>query len=440
MPEGIRENNTDQINRTPCVQAATARNALRESEAVLNGIIDNAAEAICLLDTEGRELWCNPSFVHLMPAPVCESERARFSDRLHPSDMPAFFIAIERARSTGRSGTFECRTLDRSGSIRHFETNICVVNQTNGHPGRFITIARDVTGRKQAEHSRTMTRILLDEAQCLESIGRIASGIAHEINTPIQFVGDNLRFLKSSFIELVDLVDNVEHFVRAVESSGHFSPQVADLRAAIAACDLEYARTEIPVSLDQSIEGIQRVARIVHAMRDFSHPDKPDKAPADLNRSIESTAIVARNEWKYVCELKLDLDPDMGKVVCSISELNQVFLNLIVNAAHAIAEKIGASASGKGTISITTKRTGTHAEIRVQDTGSGIAPEIQPHLFEAFFTTKPAGKGTGQGLAIARSVVVDRHGGEITYETIQGSGTCFIVRIPLRLKEAAAAA
>jgi PAS domain S-box-containing protein len=406
--------------------------ALRESEALLHSIMDNAEEAICLLDTAGLEVWCNPSFARLMPSSGYETRKgARFVERIHPSDHPALAVAIDRAQATGRSGTFELRTRDRAGDVRHFEANICLVNEAQGDADRLICIARDVTDRKRAEHNRTMTRILLDEAQRLESIGRLASGIAHEINTPTQFVGDNLRFLKSTFADLVGVFDDVEAFVASAETIPELGPRIQTLTTALAHADLPYARAEIPAALDQSIEGIQRVAKIVHAMREFSHPGSPERVPADINRAIESTSVVARNEWKYVADLVLELAPDLGEVSCVIGELNQVVLNLIVNAAHAIADRIGSGSGDKGLIKVSTTRSSGHVEIRVSDNGAGIPPEVQKHLFEPFFTTKPVGRGTGQGLAIARSVVVDRHGGDITYETAVGRGTCFIVRLPL---------
>jgi signal transduction histidine kinase len=176
---------------------------------------------------------------------------------------------------------------------------------------------------------------------------------------------------------------------------------------------------------------VTRVSRIVQAMKEFSHPSTAEKTPVDLPRAIENTLTVARNEWKYVAEVVTDFDPALPAVRCLPGEVNQMLLNLIVNAAHAIGDVVGTGGERKGTLTVTTRRVGNWAEIRVSDTGTGIPAKIRERVFDPFFTTKPVGKGTGQGLAIAHAVVVDKHGGQITLETEEGRGTTFIVRLPL---------
>jgi len=165
-------------------------------------------------------------------------------------------------------------------------------------------------------------------------------------------------------------------------------------------------------------------------MKEFSHPGTKEKVPLDLNHAIESTITVARNEWKYVADLDVDLDPSLPPTACQPGEFNQVILNLIVNAAHAIAEVIAKGGPAKGKIRIQTRNSEQWAEIRIQDTGSGIPEKVRSRIFDPFFTTKAIGKGTGQGLAIARSVVVDKHGGSIHFETEEGAGTTFVIRLP----------
>jgi signal transduction histidine kinase len=205
---------------------------------------------------------------------------------------------------------------------------------------------------------------------------------------------------------------------------------VAEIEAAVKSTDSEYLLEEIPRAIEQTLEGVTRVATLVSAMKEFSHPDTKEKVPLDLNRSINSTITVARNEWKYVSDLETDFDATLPLISCLPGEFNQVILNLIVNASHAIAEVTKNGGPAKGKITVQTRNCAEWAEIRIQDSGTGIPEKVRARIFDPFFTTKEIGKGTGQGLAIARSVVVDKHGGSIHFETEEGKGTTFVVRLP----------
>jgi signal transduction histidine kinase len=191
-----------------------------------------------------------------------------------------------------------------------------------------------------------------------------------------------------------------------------------------------YLLEEIPKAIDQSLEGVGRVAALVNAMKEFSHPDTKEKAPTDLNRAIAATITVARNEWKYVAELETDFDPLLPPIPCHTGEINQVILNLIVNAAHAIGDVARQGGRQTGIITVATRGCAEWAEVRIEDTGTGIPEKLRTRVFDPFFTTKEVGKGTGQGLAIARSIVVDKHGGSLHFETEEGKGTVFIIRLP----------
>jgi signal transduction histidine kinase len=195
--------------------------------------------------------------------------------------------------------------------------------------------------------------------------------------------------------------------------------------------DTNYLVQEIPKAIQQSADGVDRVSRIVRAMKEFSHPGGEDKEAVDINKAIENALIVARNEWKYVAEAVTDLDPSLPLVTCHPGEINQVLLNLIVNAAHAIGDKSGRDGDKKGTITVSTRSEANGVEVRICDTGGGIPEAIRDRIFDPFFTTKPVGKGTGQGLTIAHAVVVNKHGGTITFESVVGQGTTFIIRLPL---------
>ncbi|MCW3059287.1 MAG: domain S-box protein, partial [Capsulimonas sp.] len=254
--------------------------------------------------------------------------------------------------------------------------------------------------------------------------------IAHEINTPIQYVGDNTRFLGDAFRDLKGMVDCYEQLLDIAETAGAPPARLEQAKKALADADAPYLMMEIPTAIAQSLEGVERVAHLVRAMKDFSHPGSTEKTPVDINRTIDSTVTVARNEWKYVAEMTLDLDPDLPLVSCLPGELNQVILNMVVNAAHAIGDVVGSNGD-KGEIRIRTIRDGDWVEIRIADTGSGMSEEVKSRVFDPFFTTKEVGRGTGQGLSISRAVIIERHGGTINVETALGAGTAFSIRLPI---------
>jgi PAS domain S-box-containing protein len=270
----------------------------------------------------------------------------------------------------------------------------------------------------------------LAAAQKLQAIGQLAAGIAHEINTPAQYVGDNMLFLQQAFADLQPLLE-ADQMVCDGQDGLCPSNLAECVRGAIDPSDLSYYLQEVPGAVDRALEGINRVTQIVRAMREFSHPGSKSKAPADLNRAIASTITVARNEYKHVADVTTDFDANLPPVTCLAGEVNQVVLNLLVNAAHAIADATSNGKTGKGTIAVSTRRDGSFVEIRVADTGSGIPEEIRSRVFDPFFTTKEPGKGTGQGLSLAHSVIVEQHSGTIHFETQMGVGTTFIVRLPL---------
>jgi signal transduction histidine kinase len=281
----------------------------------------------------------------------------------------------------------------------------------------------DITERKQLREQ-------LLQAQKLESVGQLAAGIAHEINTPIQYVGDNVRFLQETFAELVALNAAYARLLAAAAAMDPAPQILEEVSLAVGKIDVDYLFEEIPKAIDQTLEGISRVATLVGAMKEFSHPGTGEKVPLNLNHAIECTIQVARNEWKYVADVKMNLDSDLPLVSCLPGEFNQVILNLIVNAAHAIEDVAAKGGPEKGLITIGTRSLTGWAEVRIEDTGGGIPEKIRSRIFDPFFTTKEVGKGTGQGLAIARSVVVDKHQGTIDVETQEGKGTAFIIRLP----------
>ena len=291
----------------------------------------------------------------------------------------------------------------------------------DGHKAH-LAIALDVTERNRLE-------IELRQAQKLEAVGSLAAGIAHEINTPIQFVGDNLRFLRDASSDVSKILEKYRQ-LRDQAADGGVAPGLAkEVAEAERAVDVLYLLEEIPKAIGQSLDGVSRVATLVHAMKVFAHPDGKEKSATDINEALLSTLTVARNELKYVANVETELG-DLPLVNCNIGEVNQVFLNLLVNAAHAIGD-VKKETDEKGLIQVRTSREGNAVLISISDTGTGIPENIRDKIFDPFFTTKASGKGTGQGLAIARSVVVERHGGTLTFTSEMGKGTTFHVRLPL---------
>lgn len=281
----------------------------------------------------------------------------------------------------------------------------------------------DVTERRRLE-------VELRHAQKLEAVGALAAGIAHEINTPIQFVGDNARFLVNEFRGVQQLVACYQRLYEHAREGSVSTGLICEVKAQRERADWDYLQIEVPKALDQMLDGINRVASIVRAMKDFSHVDRrAEKSAADLNKAIDSTLIVARNELKYVADLDLDLGP-LPPVFCHLGDLNQVVLNLLINAAHAIADVVKDS-TRKGLITVRTRQFDDWVEIAISDTGTGIPEPIRDKIFDPFFTTKEVGKGTGQGLALARAIIVEKHGGTLTFDTELGKGTTFYVRLPV---------
>ena len=288
-----------------------------------------------------------------------------------------------------------------------------------------------VTNLNETSTKRSQLEMQLLHAQKLESIGQLAAGIAHEINTPIQYVGDNTQFLQKSFETLVPLLKKSKRLTGVDRDDAGAAALADELKAELEEADVDFLATEIPGAIDESLMGIERVRKIVKSIKEFSHPGGEGMTSVDLNHALESTITVATNEWKYVATVETDFDAELPLVSCLPCDLNQAFLNLIVNAAHTISDATQGGEDMKGTIAISTRRDGEFVEIRFADTGLGIPPDVGKRIFDPFFTTKEVGKGTGQGLAITHGVVVGKHRGTLSYETELGQGTTFIIRLPL---------
>ncbi|MFN3201275.1 MAG: ATP-binding protein [Bradymonadia bacterium] len=287
---------------------------------------------------------------------------------------------------------------------------------------------------KQQMEERARVERELRLAQKLEAVGQLAAGIAHEINTPVQYIGDSVHFLRGAFEDLWEILAAWRALKPSVTQNAKSQDALEEIEELEEDADLSYLDEHVPQAFDRSLDGIERVATIVRAMKEFAHPDTREKAPADLNNALESALTVARNEYKYVAEVETRFGV-VPQVMCHLGDLNQVFLNLIVNAAHAIEGKQKSAEqahSGEmGRITLSTTHEGHEVVVAITDTGSGIPLEVQERIFDPFFTTKEVGKGTGQGLSLARTIVTEKHNGTLSFETTPGEGTTFYVRLPV---------
>jgi two-component system, NtrC family, sensor kinase len=402
---------------------------LLKSEERFRLIAENATDIIAVVDKEGRFLYHSPSYEKVLGFSHTRHLGASMYDCIHADDLPRVLDAMQDCIATGAAQALDARVRRHDGTWRTLESHGTPVRNAHGEVETVVIVARDITERKLAEVQQQRMEIQLRQAQKLESIGQLAAGIAHEINTPMQFIGDNTRFVQESFVALNRLLSCNDRLLHAARNGGIGPELMAEVEAAAKAADVHFLSEEIPKAIEDSLGGVARVSKIVRAMKEFSHPGTEEMTPINLNQAIDCTLTVAASAWKYVAEIQTEFDTTLPAVPCLPGEVNQVILNLVVNASHAIADVV--SPGAKGVITMTTRRVDPWAEIRVRDNGSGIPEKIRDRIFDPFFTTKPVGKGTGQGLAIAHSVVVDKHQGTLTFETELGVGTTFIVRLPL---------
>ncbi len=399
-------------------------------------LFESAGEAIMTYD-HGTFQDCNLAALKMFRCTeknqLLGADPAQFSPPCQPDGTNSRLAAMQHATDALKTGTKRFEWMHRRRDGEEFPSEVSLTAFWLDDRQVLQSTVRDLTERKQADRERQMMELQLRQSQKLESIGQLAAGIAHEINTPTQYVGDNTRFLKDAFDSLLNVLKNHTDLLAAVRQNALTPELLEQSDAVLTVSDLDYFCTQIPQAIQETLEGVERVTKIVRAMKEFSHPGGKEKQPADLNKAIESTVTVARNEWKYVANLTTDLEPGLPYVPCFVGEFNQVLLNLVINAAHAIGDVVQKNPGTKGKITIQTRRDGDHVVIRVADTGTGIAEEHRPHIFEPFFTTKEVGRGSGQGLAMIYNSIIKKHGGTVNFETTVGVGTTFILRLPVTL-------
>jgi PAS domain S-box-containing protein len=409
-----------------------AEQARAESEHRYQMLVETMSEGLVEVDPDLRLVYHNQSFARMLGYDADDPLSFKYLfDLMNESSRQVMASQWEK-RKKGVESSYEVAWRKRDGGL--------AFSLVSGKPrfdekGNFlgsIALITSITERKILEGQ-------LLQAQKLEAIGQLAAGIAHEINTPTQYVSDNTRFLRESFADFTRAISSYMALAQRVKQTHCDDPALAQALAeaegTYQGIDGDYLLEEVPKAIEQTQEGLSRISTIVRSMKEFAHPGPDTKNPTDLNRAIQNTITVAKNEWKYVAELVTDLDPDLPLVPCVLGQINQVILNIIVNAAQAIAETCQEGQDPKGEIRISTRQVGEAVEVRIADTGPGIPETVRGHVFDPFFTTKPPGKGTGQGLAIAYRVVVDKHGGQLDFSSQEGQGATFVITLPLQDSE-----
>jgi PAS domain S-box-containing protein len=403
---------------------------LRESERRFQTTFEQAAVGMAIVGPDGKLLQVNRRLCEIVGYTGDELVKLRVQDITHPEDLPPDLEAFRALRSGHIADYSRCkRYIRKDGEIVWIKLAVATVRDEAGPLDYLVAAYEDITQAKRAELALQEMEIELGHAHKLEAVGQLAAGIAHEINTPAQFVGDGVHFLKEAFAGYQRLVVPYQRAVEILATGGGQEALLSEIRAIEEEIDLSYLDANVPGSFESCQDGISRITTIVRAMKEFAHPDQREKASADLNQALLTTLAVTKSEYKYVADVVTELG-DLPPVPCHVGDLNQVFLNLIVNAAHAIGDVVGQSGT-RGTIRITTLQEGDLARIDIADTGSGIPEAIRHRIFDPFFTTKGVGKGTGQGLSIARSIVVTKHRGSLTVESEVGKGATFTIRLPI---------
>ena len=414
------------------IERRRVEDQLLEREKQLAVTLESIGEGVIAVDTMGKIQLLNPA---------AETITGWSSHEAREQPLVKVFPLLDPAsNSSGKLMAFkDFLPEDGSGERRFQNLTLLCDNQvrkiiagtisrmlgSNQQVLGFTIVFQDITEQQQHQAQQALS-------QKLESIGQLAAGIAHEINTPMQYVGDNIYFMEDALADLIPLVGEYRQLVNECELVGNKIELVREIHHREQQIDLDYLQEEVPRALEQSREGIDRVRKLVLTMKDFAHPSSGVKAFADLNKGVQSTIQISINEWKYYAELQAELSPNLPLVYCVIDEINQAVLNLIVNSAHAIRDAVNTGRYTKGLIQVKTRRAGDDVAIEIADNGGGIPAEVKYLIFDPFFTTKDVGKGTGQGLTITHDIIVNKHGGRITLESEENKGTRFTLYLPVK--------
>ncbi len=391
--------------------------------------VEQSADSVVITDIQGNIEYVNPKFVELTgysaEEVIGKNPRILKSGNTSAAEYKNLWDTI----LNGKVWKGQFKNIGKTGNVFWEKATISPIKNDAGKLTHFLEIKEDITEKILVENQRLLS-------QKMESIGQLAAGIAHEINTPMQYVGDNANFLADSYSAMTKVFMDFNTFLE--NENDYSSKEIREFyQNKKEEMDLDFIFEEVPEALEQTKIGIHRVTKIVRAMKDFAHPGSKEKAYFNLNNGLQNTVTISKNEWKYVAEIELKLDENLKEILCLQDELNQVFLNIIVNSSHAISEKNQKNNRDElGKIIIETKKEDETAVIKISDSGNGIKKSIIDKVFDPFFTTKDVGKGTGQGLAIVHDIIANKHKGKISVESEEGIGTTFIIELPINgLKE-----
>lgn len=406
------------------ISEISQRTKMQKRQNRLVTAIESAIEPIIITSPAGKIIYINPSFTVLTG--YSRQETIGKNPRLLKSGYQddQFYHNLWQTITAGKAWSGRFVNKKKDGTIFQDETTISPVKDKEGRVLNFVAVKRDITKEVELEAR-------LRQAQRMEVVGTLAAGVAHEMNSPIQYILSNTNFFREALTDLLKMQTTYENLATAVATTATFSEEVAIITQTAAEIDLDYLKQEMSKALEDALDGINRISTIVAAMKDFSQPGSTFKQPEDLNALITTTVTVSRNTWHEVAEMELLLDAALPAVPLLAGKIKQTLLDMILNSAFALTQKYGDHPLKKGKISITTRRTGNQAELRLADTGAGIPANVMGKIFDPFFTTKPVGQGRGQGLSVAHGVIVDHHGGSIQVTSTIREGTEFIICLPL---------
>jgi PAS domain S-box-containing protein len=396
-----------------------ADEARSRSDQLFRSIAENSADLIAVVDQSGHRIYNNPTYGRLLGYTAEELKNTVSFQQIHPDDRPLVTRAAQKALEIGVGQIVEYRMRRKDGTYVTLESHGSFIFDSRGEIEALVISARDISDRRMAM-----------QTEKLSAIGQLAAGVAHELNTPAQYLSDNLTFLHDTWSELDAAMafclapTNASIPSESSSSDGVIFPGLPR--------DWDRLRKEVPRAISQSLEGIRRMTKILGAMRRFSHTGGGERGEVDLNEALDATITVAQHQIKHIADVQTDYQPELPRVECYCDELNQVFLNLIVNATHAIRDSPTQRTRLRGKLIIRTRQIDQDVQIEIQDNGSGIPLDARDRVFDPFFTTKQVGEGTGQGLTICHEIVVQKHHGTIWFDTEVDKGTTFFVRIPIQ--------
>jgi len=396
-----------------------AKETKNRSDQLFRSIAENSADLIAVVDQAGHRIYNNPAYERLLGYTPEELKGTVSFQQIHPDDRPLVTRAAQQALKTGVGQIVEYRMQRKDGTYVTLESHGSFIRDSHGEIEASVISARDISHRRMAL-----------QTEKLSAIGQLAAGIAHEINTPVQYVSDNIAFLSDTWNQL----DAAMAFCL---TPAHVSvTSDSDSSAAVTSAgppeDWDWLRQQVPKAIAQSLEGIRRMSKILAAMRRFSHTGGGEREQVDLNEALDATLTIAQNQIKHIADVQTDFQPNLPRLECYADEMNQVFLNLIVNATHAIRDASTKQARERGKLTIRTRQIDNDVQIEIQDNGTGIPLSVCARVFDPFFTTKQVGEGTGQGLTICHDIVVQKHHGNIWFDTELDRGTTFFIRIPIQ--------